>query len=82
LKHVFQRDRPFLDLHEVALKIPAPITSSFPSGHTSASWCFALLFTVFFWKRSRSAVILVWTLAIGIAFSRFYLQVHYPSDIL
>lgn len=82
LKHFFHRDRPFLVLPDIILKIPAPQTSSFPSGHTSASFCFALLFTYFFWNKSKMAVVAVWIVAIGISFSRLYLQVHYPSDVL
>ncbi|MBP6981457.1 phosphatase PAP2 family protein [Candidatus Gracilibacteria bacterium] len=82
LKHLFHRDRPFQDFQDILLKIPEPITSSFPSGHASASICFAVLFTYFFWCKSKCLVGLVWTIAIMISISRIYLQVHYPSDVL
>ncbi len=82
LKHIFYRLRPFQEMPNIILEIQAPITSSFPSGHSSASWCFAIIFTYFFWKISRWSVIFIWILAIGITISRVYLQVHYPSDIL
>ncbi len=82
LKHLFDRARPFEDLPTILLYISPPITSSFPSGHSSASICFACIFTYFFWKKSKYNVLLIWLLALGITFSRFYLQVHYPSDIL
>ncbi len=81
LKHIFYRQRPFQELSEIVLLIPEPITSSFPSGHSSASWCFAIIFTYFFWKKSRWSVLYIWIFAIGITISRLYLQVHYLSDI-
>lgn len=82
LKHIFYRERPFQELSDIILLIPEPITSSFPSGHSSASWCFAIIFTYFFWKISRFSVIYIWIFAIGVTISRLYLQVHYPSDIV
>lgn len=82
LKHIFYRERPFQELSDIVLLIDEPITSSFPSGHSSASWCFALIFTYFFWKKSHFSVIYIWILAAWVTLSRFYLQVHYPSDIV
>ncbi|MBC7503563.1 phosphatase PAP2 family protein [Candidatus Gracilibacteria bacterium] len=82
LKHIFNRLRPFQELNGIVLKIPEPITSSFPSGHTSVSICFAIIFTYFFWIQTKYGVISIWILAIGVTLSRFYLQVHYPTDIL
>lgn len=82
LKHIFHRLRPFQELTDIVLLIPDPITSSFPSGHSSASWCFAILFSYFFWKRSQLSVIIIWIVALWVTLSRLYLQVHYPSDIL
>ncbi len=81
LKHIFYRKRPFQELSDIVLLIPEPITSSFPSGHSSASWCFVIIFTYFFWKKSQFSVIYIWIFAIGITISRLYLQVHYLSDI-
>lgn len=82
LKNLFHRARPFQDFQDILLKIPEPITSSFPSGHASASACFAVIFTHFFWYKSKCLVLLVWTIAVMISISRIYLQVHYPSDVL
>lgn len=81
LKHSFNRLRPFQSLPEIHLQILAPITSSFPSGHSSAAFCFATIFTYFFYRKFPIYTILGWIVAIGIAVSRFYLQVHYISDI-
>lgn len=81
LKHMVDRPRPFVTFPEIDLLIVSPVTSSFPSWHTSSSWCFAILFTYFFWKKSKISIFIIWMVAIFISFSRFYLQVHYPSDI-
>jgi len=62
---------------------------SFPSGHTMASTiCYLLLaWLIASYPASRTMTKRVtWTLAVllvaGIAFSRLYLGVHYPSDVL
>ena len=79
LKNLFARTRPF-DVNEaVQLLITAPKDFSFPSGHTAAS--FAAVAALYFagekklWKVSL-------VLAVLLAFSRMYLYVHYPTDIL
>lgn len=82
LKHIFMRERPFQELLEITIKINPPVTSSFPSWHSSASICFAVIFSYFFWNKSKVLSILVWIIALLIVFSRLYLQVHYPSDII
>ena len=69
LKHIFYRERPFQELSDIILLIPEPITSSFPSGHSSASWCFAIIFTYFFWK------LLVWPFSYKKS-PVFVIQVH------
>lgn len=51
---------------------------SFPSGHTGAS--FAAVTALFLSKYKYWAVALV--LAVLISFSRLYLYVHYPTDVL
>jgi len=77
IKHVIKRTRPFLNGIEEKLLIVKPITYSFPSGHTSSSFAAAgVLFAV----HSRLAV-LAFVFAALIAFSRIYLNVHYPTDI-
>ena len=51
---------------------------SFPSGHTSASFAAAL--AIILWDRKKGVPAVV--VAALIAFSRLYLTVHYPTDVL
>lgn len=79
MKNVFARVRPF-DVNEaVSLLVAKPKDFSFPSGHTAAS--FAAASALFFAKEKK-----LWkpalVLAVLISFSRLYLYVHYPTDVL
>ena len=79
LKHLFCRIRPCDVNTAVQLLIPRPGDFSFPSGHTAAS--FAAVAALYLSEEKRlwkSALVL----AVFIAFSRLYLYVHYPTDIL
>lgn len=79
LKNVFARVRPCDVNSSVALLVARPTDYSFPSGHTASS--FAAVAALYFagekklWKPAL-------VLAALIAFSRLYLYVHYPTDIL
>ena len=79
LKNLVRRIRP-CDINDaVRLLIPYPSDYSFPSGHTAVSFAAAsaLYFAgeKYLWKAAL-------VLAAFIAFSRMYLYVHYPTDIL
>ena len=78
LKPLIGRIRPFAVNTAVELLIPPPLDASFPSGHTAAS--FAAVFAL------RASGSPLWKLALAvavlIAFSRLYLYVHWPSDVL
>ena len=79
LKPLIARVRPY-DLREgIALIIDAPHDFSFPSGHTSAS--FAAAFAVFLYDKKWYGISAM-VFAALIAFSRLYLYVHFPTDIL
>ena len=78
LKNLIQRPRPFLSLPEIPLLISPPHSFSFPSGHTGSS--FAAAFSIRMMDRRWGTAALI--LAGLIAFSRFYLTVHFFTDIL
>ena len=78
LKPLIHRPRPFSKLADIILLIKAPKDYSFPSGHTAAS--FVMIFV--FFRHIKKYFIPVFVTGILIAFSRMYLSVHYPSDIL
>lgn len=78
IKQFIQRARPITEYPITNPLIKIPTTFSFPSGHTSSSFAAA-------WVLYRSMDkynVLYLILAASIAFSRMYLYVHYPSDIV
>ena len=78
IKGIFTKDRP-CDLDEtVDLLIRRPLGSSLPSGHSASS--FASVVVIFCINPWWGMAALVW--ASLIAFSRIYLYVHFPSDVL
>ena len=62
----------------IQLLIATPHDFSFPSGHTLASFEAATVLLIHNKKMGIPAMIL----AVLIAFSRMYLYVHYPTDVL
>ena len=79
LKPLVARIRPFdYGGKEIVLLIPKPQDFSFPSGHTNASFAAATALLLHHRKEGICAMIL----AALIAFSRLYLYVHYPTDVL
>lgn len=78
LKHLIARPRPCWLDQSVPLLIAVPNDYSFPSGHTLASVIGATILTA----ADRRFGLIAIPLAILIAFSRLYLYVHFPSDIL
>ena len=78
LKYAVQRDRPPTVVLDPEPLLDVPTTSSFPSGHTSSSFACA-------WVLSRLAprlTVPLFALAALIGFSRIYVGVHYPLDVL
>ena len=77
LKNIFARTRPFIEAN-MPIIINPPGGFSFPSGHTGSSFAAATVLSEFYKKWAA----LFYIVASLIAFSRMYLYVHYPSDIL
>lgn len=78
LKPLVARPRPCWLDESVQLLIANPTDYSFPSGHTLSSVIGAAVLT----KANRKFGLAAIPLAALIAFSRLYLYVHFPTDIL
>ena len=78
IKNLVRRPRPCTNIPASNLLISKPLSYSFPSGHTTSSFAVAGVFTAMI----RPYMPYVIAMALLIAFSRLYLLVHYPSDVL
>lgn len=83
LKPLAARTRPFVLNPTIELLAMRPTDYSFPSGHTSASFAAAWALVL---CRKEYGVGWLWkaalVLAVLIAFSRMYLYMHFPTDVL
>ena len=80
LKSIILEPRPFVYLNNVHLLVVENDPSAFPSGHTTST--FAVLSVLVFKYRHHfwSVVLILFGVLIG--FSRIYVGVHYPLDVL
>lgn len=78
IKNIVARERPCWINTDISLLIPMPMDYSFPSGHTQSSVIAAVIITLN--KKDWGWIVI--PLAVLIAFSRLYLYVHFPSDVL
>ena len=79
LKNVIARTRPYDIVEGIELLVPALSDFSFPSGHTLVVFEVA---TVLLKREKRAIGIVAMVLAVIVAFSRLYLYVHYPTDVI
>ena len=78
LKALVDRERPPLRYAEPKPLVRVPHDASFPSGHAATSFAAATMLTFAF---PRLAPFL-FLLATAVAFSRVYVGVHYPLDVI
>lgn len=80
LKHLVSRPRPWLDVAGLIPLIEEEDPNSFPSGHTCAAFTFAAAL----WGTLpvRWGKLLALGTALLMGFSRLYVGVHYPTDVL
>jgi membrane-associated phospholipid phosphatase len=75
IKLVVRRRRPQLAGLEPI--VATPTTLSFPSAHASTAFAGALAYS-----HAGAPALPLYALAAGLSYSRLYLGVHYPSDVL
>lgn len=80
LKNWVSRPRPWLDVAGLTALVTENDPNSFPSGHTTAAFAFASAL-----RHTAPRAWMKWAAlaaAVLMAFSRLYVGVHYPSDVL
>lgn len=86
LKHVIHEPRPFMSLDNVHLLISEDDLNSFPSGHTTTTVALVVSLVLNMKELAKKHYLIIDILlvifAILIPFSRMYVGVHYPGDIL
>ncbi len=80
MKFSFDRTRPFVTYPNDITKYTKAGSKSFPSGHTSMAFATATSISLMYPKWYIIAPSFLWASSIG--YSRMYLGVHYPSDVL
>ena len=78
LKQLISRPRPCQIDQAFALLVARPSSSSFPSTHSA--WAFGAATAIF--MRHRKLGLAAYAVAALIAFSRLYMFLHFPTDVL
>lgn len=78
MKPIIARDRPFLHGPPIAIIGYAPAGPSFPSGHAAVAFAGAFVLS----RVAPRGRVVWWPIAVVISYSRIYLGVHYPLDVV
>jgi undecaprenyl-diphosphatase len=78
LKPIIRRERPFVSTPAILVIGNPPADASFPSGHATNAFAGAFVLA----RVAPGGRVLWWLLAVATAYSRVYLGVHYPLDVI
>lgn len=81
LKDLFHTPRPIGQLDIRSIYLSSAPGNSFPSGHSQGAATF-YLYIWHHWRRQKLWLVIGTFMILGIGFSRLYLGVHWPGDIL
>ena len=79
LKYIFDTPRPY-EVYSFIYKLSVGGSPSFPSGHTADAFAFVVAISLVYRKWYIIVSGLIWASLVG--YSRMYLGVHFPSDVL
>jgi undecaprenyl-diphosphatase len=78
ISHAINEKRPFVAIPSALTLIHHSTDAGFPSDHSTAAGAAAAVLVFVSWRLG----VIAWVLALLVAFSRVYVGVHYPRDVL